>query len=64
MDYPARKRKSRSKSPDVDVDRGELRLARYSAPLGEEMPWRLATADLPELAGDCGGWRPERGRLH
>jgi hypothetical protein len=62
MDYPARK--SKKKAPDERSEgRPELKLAEYTAPFGEEWPWRTATEE-PELARDVGEFRRERGRLH
>lgn len=65
MDYPDRTRKNRKKAPDADCgdDRLELKLAEYSAPFGEELPFRVATDELVfEVAVQA--LRPERGRLH
>ena len=65
MDYPNRMRKNRKKSPEADrgEDRLELKLAEYSAPFGEELPFRVATDELVfEVAVQA--LRPERGRLH
>jgi hypothetical protein len=65
MDYPNRTRKNRKKAPKADrgEDRLELKLAEYSAPFGEELPWRVATDEL--VFGDAvQALRPERGRLH
>ena len=66
MDYPSRPRKRKQKAPagDVGDDCPKLRLAEYSAPFGEEMPYRAATSDCPELADAWSDLRPERGRLH
>jgi len=66
MDYPARKRKPGTAvpGPDEEADRLELCLAEYSAPRGEESPWREPVDDLPRLADGWAGLRPERGRLH
>ncbi len=62
MDYPARKTKK--KAPDeCSEGRLELKLAEYSAPFGEERPWRIATEES-ELARDVGEFRRECGRLH
>jgi hypothetical protein len=62
----SRKRKTRTPAPERhEIDEGlDLRLAAYSAPFGEEMPWREATDDLPEFFEACRVLRPERGRLH
>lgn len=66
MDYPTRTRKPKRKAPKAkgSQDRFQLRLAEYSAPFGEELPWRIAESDLPELAVASHEWRPERGSLH
>jgi hypothetical protein len=66
MDYPSHKSRSKKKSRDESggVDGPELKLATYSAPFGEELPWRTAISDLPEFADASREWRPERGRLH
>jgi hypothetical protein len=66
MDYPSRKRKSGTPTAERNEidDRLDLRLAEYSAPFGEEMPWREATDDLPGLLEACRVLRPERGSLH
>ena len=65
MDYPTRRKKLKKKAPDADRgdDGFELKLAEYSAPFGEEQPWRIAT-DEPELGEAWRSLRPERGRLH
>jgi hypothetical protein len=65
MNYPTRTRKPMKKAPDADRgdDGFELKLAEFSAPLGEEQPWRIATDDL-ELGENWRVLRPERGRLH
>ncbi len=59
-------RRSREKAPDDSRsdDRLNLRLAEYSAPFGEEMPWRTATSDFPEASDAWRDLKPERGRLH
>jgi hypothetical protein len=65
MDYPDRARKNRKKAPDADCgdDGLELKLAEYSAPFGEELPFRVATDErVFEVAVHA--LRPERGRLH
>ena len=62
MDYPARK--SKKKAPDERGEaRLELKLAEYSAPFGEERPWRIATEE-PALAREVGAFRRDRGTLH
>jgi hypothetical protein len=65
MNYPIRRRKLKKKAPDADRgdDGSELKLAEYSAPFGEERPWRIAT-DVPQLVDTWRTLRPERGRLH
>ena len=65
MNYPTRTRKTRKKAPAAESrdDRFELKLAEFSAPFGEELPWRTATEEL-ELEGGRPALRPERGRLH
>lgn len=66
MDYPSRPRKQKKKAPDDGVggDGPRLKLAQYSAPFGEEMPFRIATSDDFELADAWCDPRPERGSLH
>jgi hypothetical protein len=61
-----RKRKTGKRVPDRrnEHERLELRLAEFSAPLGEEAPWREATGDLREVSEASPGFRQERGRLH
>jgi hypothetical protein len=63
---PSRKRKPRTPASERQEigERLDLRLAKYSAPFGEEMPWRKATDDLPGLFEACRVLKPERGRLH
>ena len=65
MNYPYRTRKPRKKAPetDRDDDRLELKLAEFSAPFGEEQPWRVATDEL-DLGETWRALRPERGRVH
>jgi hypothetical protein len=65
MNYPTRTRKPRKKAPDADRadDSLELKPAEFSAPFGEEQPWRIATDGL-ELGETWRVLRPERGRLH
>jgi hypothetical protein len=66
MDYPSRPRKPKKKAPDDGVvgDGPGLKLAQYSAPFGEEMPYRTATSDDFDLADPGRDPRPERGSLH
>ena len=67
MDYPSRKNKRGKELPATvgDADSLELRLAEYSAPFGEESPWRQLVGDPPEFADDAWRhWKRERGRLH
>ena len=65
MNYPTRTRKPRQKERDADRgdDRFELKLAEFSAPFGEEQPWRIATDEL-ELGETWRALWPERGSLH
>jgi hypothetical protein len=66
MDYRSRPRKSKKKAPDdcIGGDCPRLKLAEYSAPFGEELPYRVATSDDLDLADAWRELRPERGRLH
>ncbi|MGH8203521.1 MAG: hypothetical protein ACREST_02865 [Steroidobacteraceae bacterium] len=66
MDYPRRARKLKRRMPGGDGagDRGELKLAEFSAPRGEEWRWRVPASGEPELTCDWRACRPERGRLH
>jgi hypothetical protein len=66
VSYPMRKRKTGKRVPERsdEYERLELRLAEFSALLGEEPPWRGATGDLPGVSGASPGFRRERGRLH
>ena len=66
MDYPRRARKSKRGRPGGGgaENRDELRLAEFSAPRGEERPWRVAESDEPAHAFGWSEWRRERGRLH
>jgi hypothetical protein len=63
MDYPRRKRKSKSSDGKSSDERLELKLAEYSAPFGEELPWRIGREE-PQLVDISRAYRPERGRLH
>jgi hypothetical protein len=65
MNYPIRRKKLKKRAPDADRgdDGLELKLAEYSAPFGEEQPWRIAT-DEPGLIDTRRTLSPERGRLH
>jgi len=64
MDYPTRKRKRSNETPrDRDDDRLVLRPAEYSAPFGDEGPWRIVTTEAA-LERWTQTLRPERGRLH
>lgn len=65
MNYPTRARKPRNKTPEAErvEDRLELKLAEYSAPFGEELPWWVATDEL-DFGAAWSALRPERGRLH
>jgi hypothetical protein len=49
---------------DPERDGLELKLAEYSAPFGEELPWRVATGEPAETAEPWRDLKPERGRLH
>lgn len=66
MKKNSRPRRPKHKAPDDDVggDCPNLKLAQYSAPFGEEMPWRMAMSDDLELADAWRDLRPERGSLH
>jgi hypothetical protein len=64
MNYPARKPKKQAPEGGRGEDRHELKLAEYAAPLGEEMPWRTATSDLPDFTDRWRDLKPERGTLH
>lgn len=66
MDYPTNRRKRANETPgaDEDAERLELRLAEFSAPFGEEMPWRVMASDWGGIGEAWREWRPERGRLH
>jgi hypothetical protein len=66
MRYPRRLRKAKHEPPAGDARREDwsLSLAEYAAPFGEEMPWRIATEELAELADRRRELKPERGRLH
>lgn len=66
MDYPNRKPKAR---PDPrgaeDMNpKPELRLAEFSAPFGEEYPWRRFGPALPILDDPQQALKPPRGRIH
>ena len=65
MNYPMRKRKTGKRVPDRrnEHERLELRLAEFSALLGEEAPWREATGDFTGVSEASAGFRRERGRL-
>ena len=65
MNYPTRTRKPGKKTPDADRadDSLKLKQAEFSAPFGEEQPWRIATDELA-LDETWRALRPERGRLH
>lgn len=65
MNDPTRTRKIRKKALAAESrdDRFELKLAEFSAPFGEEQPWRIATDEL-ELGETWLALRPERGSLH
>ena len=49
---------------DAERDLPDLVLAEYSAPFGEELPWRNATEPLAGLAESRCHLKPERGSLH
>ena len=66
MDYPDRKpRTKRDPRETGDLrDEPELQLADFSAPLGEEFPWREFGAELPALESAQATLRPTRSRMH
>lgn len=66
MDYPDRKPKARRGPPGPEDVRKEpeLRLAEYSAPFGEEYPWRDFGPELPALEPAAATLRPPRGRMN
>jgi hypothetical protein len=66
MKIPKRSRKVKRGIRRTDPERVglDLRLAEYSAPLGEELPWRIATEEPAEPAEPWRDLKPERGRLH
>ena len=65
-DGPAGKRKPGAPvpGPDEEAEQLEIRLAEYSAPIGEELPWREPIGDFAALDGRESALRPEPGRLH
>ena len=66
MDYPTRKRKTMTGVPAFDEanDRRDLKLAEFSAPFGEESPWREGVVELNEALDARLEFRPARGHLH
>lgn len=65
MNHPKRLRKTRHERSGGDGSRDlpELKLAEYSAPFGEELPWSIATEPVIAPADRC-HLKPERGSLH
>jgi len=65
MDYPGPKRRRTNLHHDAGNARPEpeLRLAEFSAPCGEEYPWRAFAAELPNLDERPARKRPGQ-RLH
>lgn len=66
MDYPDRKPKAKRDPREADQlrDEPELQLADYSAPFGEEFPWREFGAELPLLENAQATLRPPRSWMH
>jgi hypothetical protein len=66
MKIPKRSRKVKRgiRRTDPERDGLDLRLAEYSAPLCEELPWRIASGELAAPADPWRDLKPERGRLH
>jgi hypothetical protein len=66
MKIPKRSRKVKRAIRGTDPERDglDLRMAEYSAPFGEELPWRVATGEPAETAESWRDLKPERGRLH
>lgn len=66
MDYPERKRRpKRGNDPrDVQREEPELRLAEFTAPCGEELPWRTFATEASEIVEGAPAQNPLRGRLH
>jgi hypothetical protein len=59
-----RKVKHEIRVGDPERDGPDLKLAEFSAPCGEEHPWRIATDEPAEPAEPWCDLKPERGRLH
>lgn len=66
MDYPDRKPKTKRDPREAEDlrDEPELQLADFSAPFGEEFPWREFGAELPALMDAEATLRPPRSRMH
>jgi hypothetical protein len=66
VNYPMRKRKTgkQVRERSKEHERLELRLAEFSALLGEAAPWRGATVNFTGVPEASPGFGRERGRLH
>jgi hypothetical protein len=66
MDYPDRKPRNKRDPRELEDrrDEPELQLANYSAPFGEEYPWREFGAALPGLESAQATLRPPLRRMH